>query len=116
ACVRKEDIGKRRRDDGEEAVLVERPCSVLARAAAAEVLFGNEDLCTFIFGLIEDEVLPLLNMVRSLDVVAPVEEEELAVAGAFDALEKLLRNDLVRVDIRQRQRDGFRGEDVDGFH
>ncbi len=47
---------------------------------------------------------------------APVVEEEVAVAGALDALEELLGDDLVRVDVGQRQRDGGGGEDVDGDH
>ena len=38
-----------------------------------------------------------------VEVVAPVEEEEVAVAGALDALEELLGDDLVRVDVGQRQ-------------
>ena len=112
--VREEDVGKGWRDDGEEAVLVERPGSVLARAAAAEVLLGDEDLCALVLRLVEHEVRPLLDDVRRLGVVAPVEEEELAVAGALDALEELLRDDLVGVDVRQRQRHGGGGEDVDG--
>ena len=47
---------------------------------------------------------------------APVEEEELAVAGALDALEELLGDDLVGVDVGAVERDGGGGEDVDGLH
>ena len=106
ARVREEDVGEGGRDDGEEAVLVERPCGVLARAAAAEVLSGDENLRAFVLGLVEDEVRPLLDDIGRFGVVAPVEEEELAVAGALDALEELLGDDLVGVDVGQRQRDG----------
>ncbi len=67
-------------------------------------------------GLVEDEVFALLDVVGRGEVVAPVEEEELAVACALDALEELLGDDLVRVDVGERQRSGFAGEDVDGFH
>ena len=56
------------------------------------------------------------DVVGVVEVVAPVEEEEVAVAGALDALEELLGDDLVRVDVGQRQRDGGAGEDVDGLH
>ena len=44
AGVGEEDVGEGGRDDGAEAVLVEGPGGVLAGAAAAEVLFGDEDL------------------------------------------------------------------------
>jgi hypothetical protein len=37
---------------------------------------------------------------------APVEEEELAVAGALDALEELLGDDLVGVDVGAVERRG----------
>ena len=47
---------------------------------------------------------------------APVVEEEVAVAGALDALEELLGDDLVGVDVGAVERDGVAGEDVDGMH
>ena len=69
-----------------------------------------------VLGLVEDEVGVGLAGVGAFLDAAPVVEEELAVAGALDALEELLGDDLVRVDVGQRQRSGVRGEDVDGFH
>ncbi len=55
AGVGEEDVGEGGGDDGEEAVLVERPGGVLARGAAAEVLFGDEDLRAVVGGVVEDE-------------------------------------------------------------
>ena len=56
AGVGEEDVGEAGRDDGAEAVLVDGPGGVLARAAAAEVFFGDEDLGALVLGLVEDEV------------------------------------------------------------
>ena len=116
AGVGEEDVGEAGGDDGEEAVLGEGPGGVLAGAAAAEVLSGDEDLRAFVDGVVEDEVGVGLAGVGAFLDAAPVVEEEVAVAGALDALEELLGDDLVRVDVGQRQRDGGGGEDVDGDH
>src|SRR5687768_16888487 len=87
--VRAEDVAERRRDDDLEAVVLERPGGVLARGAAAEVPARDEDRGARGVGAVELEV----------GVLDPVEEEKLAEAGATDALEELLRDDLVGVDV-----------------
>ena len=84
-----EDVAERRRDHGVEAVVLERPRRVLARRAAAEVAARDEDPRPLRFGPVELE----------RGVLAPVEEEELAEAAALDALQELLRDDLVGVDV-----------------
>ncbi len=114
AGVGEEDVGEAGGDDGEEAEVVEGPGGVLAGAAAAEVLSGDEDLRALVMGLVEDEVRVGLAGVGAFLDAAPVVEEEVAVAGALDALEELLGDDLVGVDVGQRQRGGVGGEDVDG--
>jgi hypothetical protein len=116
AGVGVEDVGEGGGDDGAEAVLEDGPGGVLAGAAATEVLFDDEDLGTLVLGLVEDEVGVGLAGGWALLDAAPVVEEEVAVAGALDALEKLLRDDLVRVDVRQRERCGSGGEGDDGLH
>ncbi len=108
AGVGEEDVGEAGGDDGAEAILMEGPCCVLARAAAAEVFFGDEDLRAVVVVLVEDEIWMGLAGVWTLLDASPVVEEEFAVAGALDALEELLRDDLVGVDVGQRQRNGFR--------
>jgi hypothetical protein len=49
-------------------------------------------------------------------MTAPVEEEELAVAGALDALEELLGDDLIGIDVDAIERCGERGDGLEGFH
>ena len=85
---------------------------MFAGRSAAEVLFGDQDLRALVGRVVEHEILALFDVVRGVEIVTPVEEEELAVAGAFDALEELLRDDLVRVDVGQGQRDGGGGDGV----
>ncbi len=69
---------------------------MLAAGAAAEVLPREEDDRALVLGLVEDEV----------GVFAPLGEEELAEAGALDALEGVARHDLVGVHVvpPERQR------------
>ena len=90
AGVGEEDVGEAGGDDDEKAEVGERPGGVLAGAAAAEVLSGDEDLRAGVGGVVEDEggVGACLRLGAFLDAL-PVEEEELAVAGALDALEEL---------------------------
>ena len=99
AGVGEEDVGEAGRDDGEEAEVGEGPGGVLAGAAAAEVFSGDEDLRALVMVLVEDEVGVGLARVGAFLDAAPVVEEEVAVAGALDALEELLGDDLVGVDV-----------------
>ncbi len=55
AGVGEEDVGEAGGDDDEEAVIGERPGGVLAGAAAAEVLAGDENLRARVARVIEDE-------------------------------------------------------------
>ena len=88
-AVGAEDVREARRDDGAEAVVLERPGGVLARRAAAEVAAGHQDRRAGVRGLLEREAL----------LAPPVPEQELAEAGALDALQELLGDDLVGVDV-----------------
>ena len=87
--VRREDVAERRRDDHLEAVVLERPGGVLARRAAAEVPSRDQDRRPGVLGSVQLEAR----------ILAPVVEQELAVAGALDPLQELLRDDLVGVDV-----------------
>src|SRR5690606_22978727 len=51
-----EDVGEARPDDGADAVVEQRPGSVLARAAAAEIVAYQQDLRAPVARLIEHEV------------------------------------------------------------
>ena len=103
AGVGEEDVGEAGRDDDEEAVVGERPGGVLAGAAAAEVLAGDENLRAGVAGVVEDEGGVGLAGLRAILDAAPVVEEEVAVAGALDALEELLGDDLVGVHVGARE-------------
>src|SRR2546421_86166 len=101
-----EDVAVGRRDDRVEAVVLEGPWSVLSRRAAAEVAPREQDSRTLCFGPVELEVR----------ILAPVEEEELAETGPLDPLEELLRDDLVRVDVRAVEHECARCERAERLH
>src|SRR3954470_2275670 len=84
AAIGAEDVGERRGDDGAEAAPAERPGGVLARRPATEVGARDEDR----------RALELRPVEREVSVLGPVPEQELAIAGALDALEELLGDDL----------------------
>ena len=93
--VRAEDVAERRRDDDVEAVVLERPGGMLARRPAAEVATGQQDRRAGVHGSVELELGSWLAVL----VEAPVEEQELPVAGPLDPLQERLRDDLVGVDV-----------------
>src|SRR3954471_8011154 len=100
-AVREEDVGEARRDDRLEAVVLQRPRRVLAAGAAAEVRAGGEDR------VLREAPAVLLR---------PVVEQELAEARALDALEELLGNDLVGIDVGALERRHLAGDDLHRFH
>ena len=104
--VREEDVAERRRDHDVEAVVLQRPRGVFPRRAAAEVRPGDEDPGAGAPRPVQLEV----------GVLPPVVEEELAVARALDALEELLRDDLVGVDVGPVEDDRARGERAKRLH
>ena len=73
---------------------------MLARRAAAEVAPGDEDGRASVARLVQDE----RGVGRAVRRVAPVVEEELAEARPLHALEELLRDDLIRVNVRAVER------------
>src|SRR4051794_16476130 len=98
-----EDVAERRCDDDVEAVVLQRPGGVLARRAAAEVAPGEQDAALLVVQL-------------EVGILAPVEEEELAEAGALDPLQELLRDDLVGVDVVALEHDGGRRDGLEALH
>ena len=85
---------------------------MLARGAAAEVAPGDEDGRATVARLVQDE----RRVGRAVRVVAPVVEEELTEARSLDALEELLRDDLIRVNVRAFERNGDAFVDSEGKH
>ena len=68
---------------------------MLAARSAAEVAPRQQDRRAAIARLVQLE----FGIFRAVFPAAPIEEQELAEAGPLDALEKLLGNDLIGIDI-----------------
>src|SRR5581483_7189001 len=98
-----EDVAEGRGDHDVEAVVLQRPRRVLARRAAAEVPAREQDPAA-------------LRVQLEGGVLHPVEEEELAEARALDALQELLRDDLVGVDVGAVEHDRGRGDGAERLH
>lgn len=95
--VVEEDVAEAGRDDALDAEIEQRPGSVLAAGAAAEVgTRADEDLGVAVGGLVEDEGGVFL---VGAGFVAPRVEECGAQAGALDGFEELLGDDGVGVDV-----------------
>src|SRR5439155_5585917 len=88
-AVRREDVGEGRRENCAESVVEQRPRRMFARGAAAKIAAGDENRGIAVARRVE----------RKIAAGAPVVKEKFAEAGALDALEKLLRNDLIGVDV-----------------
>ena len=93
-------------DEGAEAVVLEGPGGVLAGGAAAEVGPRHEDASAAEDALVEDEG----------GVLAPVVEEELAEAAAFDPLEVLGGDDLVGIDVGAVEGQGLAADSFELSH
>ena len=95
--VAAEDVGEPGRDDGLEAVVLQRPDRVLARGAGAEVGAGDQDRGALArSGWLRTNSGSLRQAANS----AVLE------AGAGDPLEVDRGDDLVGVDVAAAQRDG----------
>src|ERR1041385_5345499 len=68
---------------------------MLARRTTAEVLPGEQNACATILWRIQQEG----RIGRTVAVVAPVKEKHVTITGALNPLQKLLGDDLVRIDI-----------------
>mgnify|MGYP000750722315 CR=1 FL=1 len=107
-----EDVGERRGDDCPKSSILECPRCVFSRRSGTEVGAGDEDHRLGVLPAIEDEARVRL----TLGILCPIPEEERSKAGALNALEELLRNDLVGVDIGPRQGGHLTRDDGDGLH
>ena len=78
-----------------ESVLGERPGRVLPRRAAAEIRAGDQDRSARIARIVQDEV----GVRRAVRPPPPVVKQVPTEPCSFDALQKLLGDDLIGVDI-----------------
>src|SRR5713101_5963987 len=105
-AVGQEDVGEARRDDRAIARVSNRPGRVLTRRPAAEIGAGDK----------HRRALELQPVEREIRGLAPVVEKERAVAGALDALEELLGDDLVGVDVGAVERRHASYDVLDRLH
>ncbi len=105
-AVIEEDVSETGCDDDSKAVVGERPDGILAGGAAAEIVSGHQDLRALVGRLVEDERW----------IFGEVVKEVLAEAILAQFLQEARRNDLVRVDVRPRDRDGDRFERREALH
>src|SRR5690349_13557394 len=103
-----EDVGERRGQDRLHAPRRERPGRVLAGRPGAEVVADEQDPAPGHLRSIDDE-RRLLE--RTVLLEPPVPEEGLGQPGLVRDLEIASRDDLVRVDVLGRDRDGAARED-----
>src|SRR5882757_3270870 len=106
-----EDVGEILGDDATDAEIEQRPGSVLAARAAAEIGAGDDDLGVLVGRLVEDEIL-LLAVRRPAHFV----EQAFLQAGALDGLQEVLGDDHVGVDIDHRQGGGDAAQRREFFH
>src|ERR1019366_5871804 len=93
-----ENIGEAGGDDGAEAPLGERPGSVLARAAAAEVIARQEHLNALRLGAVEQ----VFRVRIARRIVTPVIKKLLIETLLGSGLEEACRDDLVGIDVCSR--------------
>ena len=109
-----EDVPEALADHDPHAPVEERPGSVFAARAVSEVASRKEDRALAIGFPIEHEI-GILRRFRGVEVAAFV-KEVLAEALAVDRKEELLRNDLVRVDVRGVEGGRNAGVGLERFH
>ena len=93
-----EDVGERRSDDGAKTEIGERPDRMLARGSATEILPGQQNARLLVTRIVEHKRLCTR---RGL---SPVVKKKLPKPRALNALQKLLGNDLIGVDIHPIER------------
>src|ERR1700692_211950 len=94
------DIGEGGRNDGAESKISQRPYRVLTRGTAAEILPRNQNARACVARLVQNETCAFLTVAGK----TPVVKQELAEAGALNALQKLLRNNLIGIDVHPIKR------------
>ena len=98
-------------------ILVDGPGGVLSREEPQPKFFSARRISAPLYsGLLRTKSGLGVGRPWASKLVAVVVEEEVFVAGALDALEELLGDDLVRVDVWEWERGGDGGDGVDGGH
>src|SRR6185312_5248355 len=106
ARVAAEDVAEAWAQHGRETVVTQRPDSVLAAGAGAEVGAGDEHA----------RILELRAVQHELRILPPRVEERVIEAGLGDALEEHRGDDLVGVDVGALERHGDAADHGDLLH
>src|SRR5262249_37392425 len=93
--VVRENVCERWGEDDAESVIAQRPYRVLARRAAAKIFSRKKDARAAILRRVQRKVLILF----PLGIETPVIKQAVTVAGPRNALQELLGDDLVGVDV-----------------
>src|ERR1700722_10860022 len=95
-----------------ESELREPPRSVFPRAAAAEVIARQQDLRPLYAGLVEDEI----GLRIALRVIAPIVKQVLIEVQFRRSLQETRGNNLIGIDIVDRERNYAAFEVSEGLH
>src|SRR5260370_2895491 len=87
--------GKKRRNQGGEAVAPNSPQGMFAGGAATKIYSSQQDAGSGILGGVQGKSLAGCPP----GIVAPIIEDHVAVTRALDAFEKLFGNNLVGIDV-----------------
>src|ERR1700731_1814586 len=94
------DIGEPRRDRRAEARVVEPPHRMLARTAASEIVARDQNRRALVARLVQHEILVL----AAVRITPPINKQPSLKPRPYHSLEKLLRNNLIGIDISPIQR------------
>jgi len=106
------NVAERRGNDDAESVVCERPDGVLTGRTTAKILAGDENRGLLVPRVVKNKVRDMVALGR----VAPVVKEKLTKAGAFNALEKLLGDNLIGINIDAIERSDGSSVFAKGFH
>src|SRR5215472_14326822 len=95
-----ENVGKRRRDHRPEPKVRESPNRMFPRRPAPEIPSRHQNACPLIARFMQHKVGILL----SVSPEPPVIEDKLTEPGLFNALQELLGNDLIGINVNAVQR------------
>ena len=110
-AIRLKDVAEARGDDGAKAEVGERIDCALPRRAASEVASRHQYACLVIRRLMKNKRFDF-----ALRRVAFIVEEKVAITRGQRFAQKMVRDDLVGIDVGKVVRRGNRGEGPKSFH
>ncbi len=111
-AVVEEDIGEARGDQDAEPVVFQCPGSMFPAGTAPEIAPGQQNACAGVFRPVQLE----RGVIRPVVQESPIEKQKLAEARPLDALQELLWDDLIGIDIRPIHRNDQTGVGCERTH